>query len=171
LVKFRARARARTRAHYQFLKHNVYGMQINISNKQSALDLRGMRPKIKKIINFVLDLETKSCDEVSIFFVTNDVMCKMHKNFFDDEAPTDSMSFPIDDSYLGDLFVCPETALSYAALHNLNPYRETTLYIVHGLLHLLGYDDIKANDRKKMRQAEKNSMNALTHAGLVLDGT
>jgi ssRNA-specific RNase YbeY (16S rRNA maturation enzyme) len=41
--------------------------------------------------------------------------------------------------------------------------------MVHGLLHLLGYDDLSAKERKKMRQAEEKNMNALLHAGLVLD--
>lgn len=144
-------------------------MQIHISNRQSVLDLRGKRPIIKKIIHFVLDQEKKSCDELSIFFITDSKMRKMHKDFFDDESPTDTMSFPLDDSYLGDIFVCPETACLYASAHNLNPYTELTLYMVHGLLHLLGYDDLSPVPRKKMRQAEKRNMNALLHAGLVLD--
>src|ERR1700733_15120426 len=145
-------------------------MHINISNRQSALDLRGTRPQIKKLVHFVLDLERKSCDELSIFFVTDRVLRKMHKDFFNDDSPTDTISFPLDDSYLGDLFVCPETACSYAALHGLDPYKETTLYIVHGLLQLLGYDDTTPHVRLVMRKAEKRCMNALSKQGLILHG-
>ena len=97
-------------------------------------------------------------------------MRKMHNEFFNDPSPTDCMSFPIDteedaeDCYLGDIVVCPAAALKYA-----DPYRETTLYILHGLLHLLGYDDIQPQDRKKMRRAEKTYMNYFETMGLLLN--
>ena len=69
---------------------------------------------------------------------------------------------------LGDIFVCPETAVRYAAEHGLDPYVEATLYIVHGLLHLLGYDDIDPADRRFMRRAEARHMKKLQAQGLVL---
>ena len=69
---------------------------------------------------------------------------------------------------LGEVFVCPHTALLYSQQHNLDPYRECTLYIVHGLLHLLGYDDISDADQKKMRAMEEKCLAYLEQRSLIL---
>lgn len=70
--------------------------------------------------------------------------------------------------YLGDVFVCPRQAIFYADENGLDPYRETTLYIVHGLLHLLGYDDIEESDAKLMRRKELKHLKMIDRAGLIL---
>jgi probable rRNA maturation factor len=70
--------------------------------------------------------------------------------------------------YLGDVFVCPKQALVYAEEHELDAYREVTLYTVHGLLHLLGYDDIDPKDRTVMRAKEQKYMKLLEKTGNIL---
>lgn len=69
---------------------------------------------------------------------------------------------------LGDIFVCPQTAVDYATRRDGDPYWEMTLYVVHGLLHLMGYDDIEPKERRRMRAAERRQMKALTTLGLLL---
>ena len=71
-------------------------------------------------------------------------------------------------SVLGEVFVCPATAIAYASENKLDPYEETTLYIVHGLLHLMGYDDIDDRDAVLMRQAERRHMQKLKDLTLLL---
>lgn len=101
-------------------------------------------------------------DEVSIYFVTTTSICDLHDQHFNDPSTTDCISFPMDSSsedgylILGEVFVCPETAFCYAEKHDSNPLHEITLYVVHGLLHLIGYDDLDVKCRRKMRQAEKD---------------
>lgn len=85
-------------------------------------------------------------------------MCDLHQQFFNDPSPTDCISFPIDDKILGDIFVCPKTAIDYAARIKKDPYPETALYIIHGILHLLGFDDLEAPKRRIMRKKEKQCM-------------
>ena len=62
----------------------------------------------------------------------------------------------------------PATAVEYAQKYRKDPFDETTLYIVHGLLHLLGYDDLNEEDRKKMRKAEARHMRQLKKLRLHL---
>lgn len=113
-------------------------------------------------------------DEVSIHFVTNRKLCQLHEEFFNDPSPTDCISFPIDDAgnseyrVLGEVFVCPKTAIEYAKKNEKDPYVETTLYVVHGLLHLLGYDDIDPKDRALMRKKERECIEHLRKEGLIL---
>ena len=80
---------------------------------------------------------------------------------------------PIDDpgpscEILGEIFVCPDTAIVYSKRHKLDVYCECTLYIIHGILHLLGFDDIEEDEIAKMRAAEKELMNHLREKNLIL---
>jgi probable rRNA maturation factor len=100
-------------------------------------------------------------------------MCKLHKEYFNDPTPTDCISFPIDneeDGYklMGDVVVCPLVAKTYARTKKLDVGEELSLYIVHGLLHLIGYDDIDSRDRKVMRSAERRHLKNLRAKKLCL---
>jgi probable rRNA maturation factor len=99
-------------------------------------------------------------DEASIHFVDTEAICALHAQFFNDPSTTDCISFPMDAAdepgfrVMGEVFVCPETARDYIKIHGGDIYREITLYVVHGLLHLIGYDDIEEQDRTSMRHEE-----------------
>lgn len=149
-------------------------MEVDISNNQSdlAINTDSLIPIVKEVLN----LENKPCDEVAVHFVNQDKICSLHEEFFDDPSPTDCISFPMDQDendpsdyrLLGDVFVCPKTAINYAAKNGGDPYEETTLYIVHGLLHLIGYDDILEEDIIEMRAAEHRHMTNLKKLDLSL---
>lgn len=139
-------------------------MIVNIQDKQKRM--RFSHDAITLIVNQVIRGEKQKCEEVTICFVTTNQICKLHKKFFDDPSTTDCISFPMDDEeepyrLLGEIFICPETALHYAQEHNTDPFEEVTLYIIHGLLHLMGYDDINDEDIVQMRKAEKRHMNKI----------
>ncbi len=148
-------------------------MNVDVENNQSSLPICPLA--VQKIVHAVLRREDIQCDEVAIHFVDTPTICQMHAKFFSDPSSTDCISFPIDRTGiigylpLGDVFVCPETALLYAQQHSkTTPYKELTLYIIHGLLHLIGYDDISKDDRKLMKLAEKRHLEFLKRHGLWL---
>jgi probable rRNA maturation factor len=130
--------------------------RIHLSNRQK--DLKIYLPAITKIVLSVLELEKIFCHEVSVYFVTEKEISALHARFFDDPSPTDCISFPIDGEVLGDVFVCPQTAIHYANSHKLNRYEELALYIIHGLLHLIGYEDTEPAKKRCMRKKEKKCM-------------
>lgn len=147
-------------------------MKVYVKNKQKDLVIPSQT--VKEIVRSVLENEKIQCDEVSIHFVSTKSISDLHLQYFQDPTPTDCITFPLDDptdgeyTILGDVFVCPKTALEYAEKHRTDPYAETTLYIVHGLLHLIGYDDIDKSDKIKIRQAEKKHMNMIKAKKLLL---
>lgn len=149
-------------------------MKVSVSSRQNDLPLKSQKKKIAQIVSCVVESEKRICDEVSVFLISEKTICKMHKKFFNDPTVTDCISFPISDeedpgySHLGDIFVCPETAKKYVEKHGGDPFRETTLYIVHGLLHLLGYDDMDPISKRCMRRREKKYMKLLEDKGLLL---
>ncbi len=121
---------------------------------------------MKRICKTVAQGENETFDEVAVFLVSKEEISRLHDEYFEDPTVTDCITFPLDgpdEEYrvLGDIFVCPEVAIEYAKENNLNSLEECALYIVHGMLHLFGYDDIKEKDRKVMKQAEKRYMEIL----------
>lgn len=125
-------------------------------------DLEISPSSLEGMIRFLLNKVLKvSCQEVSVNLIDKQEITRLHQLYFQDPTPTDCISFPIDEIVLGEIFVCPEVAKIYAEPRGLCPYRETALYIVHGLLHLLGYDDITQEDRKKMRRKERHCLKKL----------
>ncbi|CAF23778.1 unnamed protein product [Candidatus Protochlamydia amoebophila UWE25] len=145
---------------------------INASNEQH--DLKFSLANLDAIVKEVIQKEQQTCDEVNIYFVDTATICKLHLDYFNDDTPTDCISFPMDKDenspykILGEIFVCPQTAIEYALSHELDPYEETTLYLVHGLLHLMGYDDLEENDFLIMKEAEIRHMTHLKKLELYI---
>ena len=91
--------------------------------------------------------EGRSEVELSLSFVDPEEMADLHERFMSEPGPTDVLSFPLDeDGLLGDVVVCPEVA------GGNNPDRdaELRLLVVHGTLHLLGYDHEDEAERALM---------------------
>jgi probable rRNA maturation factor len=85
--------------------------------------------------------------ELSISLVTADEMAELHERYMGESGPTDVLSFPQDeDNLLGDVIICP----AIAAGQNRDAAAEIRLLLVHGVLHLLGYDHEREQDRRKM---------------------
>lgn len=134
-------------------------MIISVLNRQK--DLRLPITRIKRMVEAFLLSKKVRCAEVALHFVSKKKICELHELFFDDKSATDCISIPIDSpdcaapfSHLGEVFVCPKVAIEYGG----DPVQETILYVIHGLLHLLGFDDLKESERKKMRQEEKKAL-------------
>jgi probable rRNA maturation factor len=113
------------------------------------------------------DVRTKKkCPHaISIHLVVKKKISTLHKQFFNDSSPTDCISFPIDSTLLGEVFVCPQVAKEYAPLH---PYVETSLYIIHGILHLLGYDDTEKKRRDAMMREQRRLLALSSKNGCIL---
>ena len=147
-------------------------MQLSVFNKQKDLKISSL--SVKKLIRAFLETEGLSPEFVSVSFVKEEEICRMHEQFFDDPSPTDCISFPIDSTedqelqFLGEIFVCPLTAIKYAEGKKIDPYREATLYVIHGLLHLIGYDDTSPPLKRKMRRAEARHLSIIDKLGLWL---
>jgi probable rRNA maturation factor len=104
--------------------------------------------------------------EISIAFLTDDALARIHAEFLGDASPTDVITFPADPTsgLAGEICVSVDQAAMQAARRGIAFARELTLYLVHGWLHLCGYDDHSETDRRTMRRMERRLLFALERA-------
>jgi probable rRNA maturation factor len=140
-------------------------VKFNVYNRQKAL--RISKPSVRSVLEALSSFLRIQCEEISVYFVEDKKISQLHREFFNDPSLTDCITFPVDSKYLGDIFICPSAALSYDPEH---PYEETQLYLVHGILHLLGFDDLKPDERRTMRKMEKKCMDHLKQLKLKITG-
>jgi probable rRNA maturation factor len=105
--------------------------------------------------------------ELSIAFFADPAIAALHANFLGDPAATDVITFEGNPGLgtAGEICVSADTAAAYAAAHGRDFSGELTLYIVHGWLHLAGYDDLRPQKKRLMRAAEKRATTLLRDAG------
>ncbi len=101
--------------------------------------------------------------ELSLAFLTDAALARIHADFLNDPSTTDVITFEGNAALesAGEICVSADTAAAFAATHNRNFSEELTLYIVHGWLHLAGYDDLKPAKKRRMRAAEARAMELL----------
>ena len=113
--------------------------------------------------------------ELSLAFLTDAGLARLHADFLADPAITDVITFAGDPAHglAGEICVSADAAvrqsrppkgLGSSALKN-HFSDELMLYIVHGWLHLAGYDDLAPREKRKMRAAETRALKLLRAAG------
>jgi probable rRNA maturation factor len=111
---------------------------------------------LRKVLGSIL--ESRSVEgELSIALVDDREIRRVHAEFLDDDTATDVISFHYDDGGpgpFGELVISVETALREARDRRIPPQVELERYAIHGVLHLLGYDDHTPEGRRQMRRLE-----------------
>lgn len=116
------------------------------------------KENLKRTALFVLErLNVPGDKEVSVAFVDDEEMRTLNADYRNINRTTDVLSFPQDgpdDSILGDVIISIDTAVRRSKLQKLSIEHEIYRLMIHGILHLLGYDHKKKNDAKVMREKE-----------------
>jgi probable rRNA maturation factor len=105
--------------------------------------------------------------EISVVFLTDAALARLHADFLGDPAPTDVITFPGDaaeEDFAGEICISADRAATEAKKRAVPVARELTLYLVHGWLHLAGLDDLTAAGRRAMRRHEHRLLAALARA-------
>ncbi len=130
---------------------------IRISNRQ---DLPIDAPALTAVAGDTLRGEGVDRVELSVSFVDDVEMADLHERFMGEPGPTDVLSFPLDEAdrdedgvrLLGDVVIAPAVA---ARNQPADPPAEMRLLLVHGILHLLGYDHEDEDGRAEMWAAQE----------------
>ncbi len=137
--------------------------------RQSA----GKTPKVSSLrqkIELILQEAGAEGSEISILLTDDKSIHGLNREYRSMDKPTDVLSFPqLDDDFpgigprmLGDVVISMETASRQAAKAGHSTERELNILLVHGILHLLGYDHEKgAEDAREMKEMERDILNKL----------
>jgi probable rRNA maturation factor len=119
---------------------------------------------LKDAARVVLEGEGVSAAKISLAFVDNAHIHRLNKQFLDHDEPTDVLTFPYSTSpkkLEGEIVIGYEIAVEYAADRGHDVKLELLLYVVHGCLHLCGFDDTNAKAEKQMRAKEREYLKKL----------
>ncbi len=139
---------------------------IKVINLQKKLNLKV--PAIKAVVKTVLKNLNVKQSELSIVFVSYQKIRALNIQYLKRHHTTDVLAFDLRDAdqmkrshIMGDVFISADAATKQSKEFNTNPAYELTLYVVHGILHLQGYDDHIKEDILKMRKKEAALMKIL----------
>jgi probable rRNA maturation factor len=136
-------------------------INIDISDHQKFLSID--RPQLCKTVKHVLRHLAVKDAAVSLAVVDNQTIRRLHAGFLDNPEVTDVLSFDLHDDHHNssaelnldcEVIVNAQRALEVAQDRRSVPLAELNLYVVHGLLHQLGFDDQLPEQAEKMHQKE-----------------
>ena len=143
--------------------------KIAIASPQETVPID--RPQMRKIVSTVLDGEGVADAEISLAFVDNPTIHALNKRYLDHDEPTDVLSFPLSEpkakKLAGELVIGAEVAQAQAQQRGHDVLVELALYIIHGLLHLCGYDDKSDGAAAQMRERERHYLKQLNLPDIV----
>ncbi len=142
---------------------------VQIAKNFDSIDVSLSR--LKKLVKAICDRFKLSMATVSIAIVDDAQIRKVSKQFLNRNCPTDCLSFDLSDPDTRlpksfELVVNAEMAVKEANLRGYSGEAELALYITHGLLHNLGFDDTEQTQAKKMHQTEDEILQQLGY-GMV----
>ena len=148
--------------------------QIEIANSQDCLEVD--EEFLIKAAERVLAEEEVAGAEISVALVDNETIHRLNREYLNHDYATDVLSFLLEcDQEIpdaspaeppethrgqgkrleGEVIISTETARQDAKDFGWSPREEVVLYLIHGLLHLVGYDDLSSTERKVMRARER----------------
>ena len=97
----------------------------------------------------------RAIEKVEVAIVSDRVIAAVHERFMNIPGATDVITFEH-----GEIVASAQTAAAYARRYGRHVEQELALYIIHGLLHLNGYDDVKRSDAARMRRTQQRILRA-----------
>ncbi|MGF0094968.1 rRNA maturation RNase YbeY [Peptoniphilus sp. SGI.035] len=145
-------------------------MEVYYDDRQEDIEItEGIKNLIEKSIAAVLKIEELDENvEVSVSFVGDEEIRRLNSDYRGIDKSTDVLSFPMDDEFiidnriLGDVIINTRRVMEQAEDLGHSNERELSYLTVHSILHLLGYDHMKDEDKKEMREREKLAMKELS---------
>ena len=138
---------------------------VSVQNRQHSysLDVRLLRDMVRTLLNQLLHIPSF---DLSISVLAAPEMTRLNQQFLKHEGSTDVLAFDYHDSeqagnVMGEIVICADEASRQAARFGTTWQSELIRYSVHGILHLLGYDDHHPANKRKMKQKENRLLREL----------
>ena len=132
--------------------------QIELVDEQTALKIDFER--MKRVVTKIFTDAGYDRVTLEIAVVESAPMHEMNVQFLGHDYPTDVLAFPLEDDaargrFVGNIVVCSDVAIDLAKDYNWSAEDELLLYVTHGALHLVGYDDHAPEDAPIMHAKER----------------
>ena len=146
-------------------------MKVCLIKQRGTMPLKN-RARLLRVLAFAQELAGlgKERGTLNVVLTPSTVMAEMNEEFLAHQGRTDVLTFDLRDGCLADdesdacvaeVYVCPDVAVEYSAKFGMTPSCELVLYMIHGMLHLAGEDDLEEEARLSMRKAEKRVMDGI----------
>ena len=112
---------------------------------------------LKSVMQSVLQGEKKEYDSVSVLFVSDSEIRELNKDYLGHDYSTDVITFPLNDepeNLEGEIYVSYETTKNNSLNYNVPHSSEILRVVIHGILHLVGYDDSTDSQKEEMKRKE-----------------
>ncbi len=138
--------------------------EINIFNETTTT----IKYDLISLVNFALNKEKIDNVEFNIILVDNNKIRALNKEYRKIDNHTDVISFALEDidkslfegrRILGDIYISLDKVEEQSIEYNHSYERELSFLVIHGLLHLLGYDHMKKEDEKIMFKKQEEILN------------
>ncbi len=138
-------------------------IKVTLANPQEIVVVE--KARMRQIVRTVLEGEDENDAEISLAFVDNPTIHTLNNRYLKHDEPTDVLSFPLSDpgarKLQGELVIGAEVAKEQATERGHDVGAELALYVIHGLLHLCGYDDHEQKDADLMSERERHYLRLL----------
>ncbi|NUO79458.1 rRNA maturation RNase YbeY [candidate division KSB1 bacterium] len=145
-------------------------LRLKLPRTVQARKLLGKSDRLVAVLQSLWQERGGAPAEVEIHLVDESTIQQLHRDYLGDPSSTDIITFDLGMSpeqiQLGSLYICPEVAARYAAKFEVTPQQEVQRLAAHGILHLLGYNDLSPQDKRRMRRAENKILARIQKTGL-----
>jgi probable rRNA maturation factor len=136
-------------------------IRVSLLNEYGKVDIP--ERKIKEIIKFVLKEMEKDNSELSLVLCNNDYIHFYNKEYRNKDYPTDVLSFVDGErmgkiTYLGDIIISIDKVKSQSEEYGVSFEEEFSRLLVHGILHLLGYDHETSEEDEKVMMSIQDKL-------------
>ncbi|MBN1872514.1 MAG: rRNA maturation RNase YbeY [Candidatus Omnitrophica bacterium] len=142
-------------------------VDLNVDNISRCYFLN--KKKLEREVAFILKKLGLRDARLSIYFATDEEIRRLNRLYRKSDRSTDVLAFSMaegrclkgDPRYLGDIAISVDRAKAQAKSFDSTFKKEIYLYIIHGILHLLGHDDENKKSKKKMSKTEGRLLDLL----------
>jgi len=133
-------------------------IRVTNHNRSRSLNERFLKAVASEVLRAI---RRPSDTELEIVFLSDERMRALNKKYRDSDRPTDVLSFKLGEkefgrpkSFIGEILISSDTASRNAKIFGSTFGEEIVLYVIHGILHLFGYDDTDARSKARMSAKE-----------------
>ena len=128
-------------------------VKVSVSQTDDKAKIPLRKKEIAELLSLVSEQENAKVSVLEVVFVGAEFIRELNVRFLGHDYETDVITFPLnsdDDPIEGEIYICVKVAREQAGKYNISYRDELINLVIHGMLHLIGYNDSEIRSREKM---------------------